>query len=348
MPELDQPVEPIRPIPKGYRDLLVEFHNKNTPERLPKGELLSFNLGEHTIHLTAYNPAPIVIDGQLHMWARVEERADEKNSAVILFKQGEDGTWTPVEGAPVFKGLQDPFYCGRIDGDHVFGGVQIYEVAGSSYLGYRTVFYRYKNSYTELIDPHGDTVAPFAIGPEKMKDIRLIQLEPGRIGVFTRPQGPGSQFGGRGQIGYVEIASLGELQSALTRFDQQKDPRTLIRGLFVDSASGEEEWGGANQLCLLPDGKIGVLGHIAGFNGDGKKDYYPITFIFDPKDKSVSHVKIIATAAQFPAVEAKKGDLGSILFSGGLVRSDEGYSWLYVGIGDSKGGRIRIQDPFVE
>lgn len=337
MVESDLPVPIGDPIPQKQKDLLVQFHDKNPPGNLPIGELLSFNLGENSTHLTVYNPAPIEIDGHLHIWARVEERTDEKNSAVMLFKQEENGEWTPVEGAPVFKGLQDPFYCGIIDGDHVFGGVQIYDVPGTSHLGYRTLFYRYKNSWP---------VAPFAMGPKHMKDIRLIQRENGRISVFTRPQG-GDQFGGMGKIGYVEIASLDELEEALAEFDQKKDPNTLIQGLFVDGKLGEGEWGGANQLFLLPDGKIGVLGHIAGFNGDGKKDYYPITFVFDPKTKSVSHVQIIATAAQFPPVVAKKGDLGSILFSGGLVQSDEeGYSWLYVGIGDSKGGRILIEDPF--
>lgn len=347
MVESDLPVPIGDPTPKTQRDLLVQFHDKNTSRDLPKGELLTFNLGENSAHLTVYNPAPIEIDGNLHIWARVEEITDEKNSAVMLFGEGKNGEWTPVEGAPVFKNLQDPFYCGKIDGDHVFGGVQIYEVQGSSHLGYRTLFYRYKNSFTELVDPHGGTVAPFAMGPKHMKDIRLIQRENGRISVFTRPQG-GGQFGGRGRIGYFEIASLDALEEALADYDRKKDSKTLIRGLFIDGKLGEEEWGGANQLFLLPDGKIGVLGHIAGFNGDGKKDYYPMTFIFNPEDKSVSHVQIIATAVQFPPVETKKGDLGSILFSGGLVQSDEeGYSWLYVGIGDSKGGRILIEDPFV-
>lgn len=348
MVESDLPVPIGDPIPRGHRDLLAEFHDKHTPGGLPTGELLTFNLGKDTAHLTVYNPAPVVIDGHLHIWARVEERTDERNSAVMLFKPGKnEGEWDIVEGAPVFKGLQDPFYCGIIDGYHVFGGVQINEGEGTPHLGYRTVFYRYKNSYTELVDPQGGTVAPFAMGPKYMKDIRLIQIENGRIGVFTRPQG-GGQFGGRGRIGYFEIASLDELEEALAQFDKQKDLKTLISGLFIDGSMGDEEWGGANQLFLLSGGKIGVLGHIAGFNGDGKKDYYPITFVFDPETKSVSHIQIIAIAAQFPPVEAKKGDLGSILFSGGLVRSDEeGYSWLYVGIGDSKGGRIRIEDPLI-
>ncbi|MDP1722592.1 MAG: DUF1861 family protein [Candidatus Gottesmanbacteria bacterium] len=363
MAESELPVPIGDPIPKGYRDLLVQFCDKNPAGGLPKGELLTFNLGKDAAHLTVYNPAPVAIDGQLHIWARVEEKTDEKNSVVRLFKEEKNGEWTPVEGAPVFKGLQDPFYCGQVDGYHIFGGVQIYEGEGTSHLGYRTVFYRYKNSYNELVDPRGSTVDPFAIGPEKMKGIRLIHIEPGRIGVFTRPQEPPNKFGQRGQIGYFEITSLDGLQKALAEYDQPKNRDTLIQGLFLDKKMslekglGDGEWGGANQLFLLQDGKIGVLGHIAGYSDEryiaevgrqeAKKNYYPITFIFDPETRSVSHVQIIATAAQFPAVEAKNDHLGNILFSGGLVKSDEEHCWLYVGIGDSKGGRIRIEDPFI-
>lgn len=112
-------------------------------------------------------------------------------------------------------------------------------------------------------------------------------------------------------------------------------------GLFVD-----EEWGGSNELFILPDGKIGVLGHIAGFGENSpKKNYYPMTFIFDPQTRSASNVQIIATAEQFDPVEVKKSDLESICYSGGLVRLDNGYAWLYVGIGDTKAGRILIKDP---
>ena len=72
-----------------------------------------------------------------------------------------------------------------------------------------------------------------------------------------------------------------------------------------------------------------------------------MTFIFDPETRSVSNVQIIATAEQFDTVEVKKGDLGSICYSGGLVRLDNGDAWLYVGIGDTKAGRILIKDPFL-
>ena len=199
-----------------------------------------------------------------------------------------------------------------------------------------------------MVAPDGNTIDPFAVGPDKMKGIRFIQLAEDRIGVFTRPQGV---FGGRGKMGYFEIKFIDELNDALTNFDRIKDPSTFIYGLFID-----DEWGGPNQLHLLLDGRIGILGHIAGF-GDGKytstdgkektkKDYYPIAFVFDPKTKSVSNIRIIVTTEQFPPVEAKEEQFGKIFYGGGLVRRDDEYAWLYVGIGDTNTGRILIKDPF--
>lgn len=336
MSELGQITEDVGP-PKSYSQLLAEFDNRNKQEGFPKGELLTFTIEDDT--LTVYNPAPVVIDVQTYLWARVESRTTEKDSLVRLFKEGKNGEWEIVDGAPIFKKLQDPFYCGTINGYHVLGGVQIYEVAGTPDLGYRTVFYRYKNSFTELVNPNGEIRSPYVLGSEKMKGIRLIQRENGRIGVSVRPLG---RFGGRGRIGYFEIESLDQLESALANYDRQKDPKTLIGDLFVD-----EEWGGANELFNLPDGRIGVLGHIAGFGEKGtKKNYYSMTFVLDPQTRFVTNVQIISTAEQFPPVLVKRSDMGSICYSGGLVRLGHGRAWLYLGIGDTKVGRILVKDPF--
>lgn len=319
---------------RGFRELLLEMEITD----LPKGELLKFDLSEGADQLTVYNPTPVVINGETFLWARVEDKALETGSKAMLFKEGKDGVWSIVEGAPVFNDLQDPFYCGLIDGKHIFGGVSVYKVPGEKNLGYRTVFYSFNESFTELVAPDGKTVEPFAVGPEKMKGIRLIQLAEGQIGVFTRPQG---DFGGRGKMGYFEIESIEELNAALSDFDSLKDPSSFIYGLFID-----DEWGGPNQLHLLPGGRIGVVGHIAGFEDKTKKNYYPIAYIIDPKTKSISDVQILATTEQFPEVEAKKADLGKVIYTGGLLSLGNGYSWFYVGIGDTKAGRILIKDPF--
>lgn len=364
MSGFELPDQHVEPIPIAHRDLLSQFHTRNLPGNLPKGELLHFSIEREFPSLSVYNPVPVVIDSQTYIWARVEEKEIENKSVGRLFKEGTNGEWDIVAEAHVFDGLQDPFYCGMIEGKHIFGGVQVKDVEGSHELGYRTVFYQY-SSKAELLNPKEKIPVPFAVGPDKMKGIRLIQLKDGGIGVFTRPQNPPNQFGERGQIGYFQIESLGGLQKALDEYDQPINKNTLIKGLFIDEklslekGLGDGEWGGVNELYLLADGKIGVLGHIAGFGDEKylapggetmefKKDYYPITFIFDPDEKTVSKVKIIATTGQFKHVEAKMIHLGKILYSGGMVRREDGNAWLYVGIGDSKAGRILIKDPFLE
>ncbi len=329
----------------GFRELL----KKRDILELPVGELLKFNGVEG---LTVYNPAPITSEGVNYLWARAESPELETDSEIRLFRENENGEFSLVSEAPVFKDSKDPFDCGVVDGYHVFGGVQIYDVPGTSDIGYRTVMYKYRNLIFELLRPDRETVEPFLKGPEKMKGVRIIEIAPGRIGVFTRPQG---KFGGRGAIGYFEVENLDELESELTMHDEEMSHDSLIDGLFV--TEGEAEWGGANALYLLSDGRIGVLGHIAGFGdnfftrADGtlqaKKEYHAITFIFDPNTREVENVQIVATADQFPEVAAKNESLGSILYSGGLTNhTEDGYKWLHVGVGDSKSGKILIKYPF--
>jgi hypothetical protein len=108
----------------------------------------------------------------------------------------------------------------------------------------------------------------------------------------------------------------------------------------------ENEWGGVNELHLLKNGKIGVLGHIAHWDGE-VRHYYAMAFAFDPETHHASHLEILTTADEFPVVKPKKGDLGKIIFSGGLFRNDNGMATLYVGIGDTKAGRVEIKDPFL-
>lgn len=101
-----------------------------------------------------------------------------------------------------------------------------------------------------------DSMRHFSSGPAMMKDIRLIELQDGRIGVFTRPQG---EKGGRGMIGFTIIDSLEELNE-----------QTFLEAEIFQDQFVPEEWGGANEAQLLKNGHIGVLGHIACFDRLGK------------------------------------------------------------------------------
>jgi len=280
-------------------------------------ELLHFRVEDDGY--SVYNPALVEIDGVLHMWGRTEkEGVSERGGSVRLYKENlEDGIWDQVEGAPIFPGMQDPFYCGVIEGYHVMGGVELYDIPGSPNPGYRTVFYRYQNSPAELMDD-GVLVKPFAKGPNQMKGIRILPLPNGKLGVFTRPQGRG--FGGRGQIGYLETNSLDTLETDLIAYDKLRDPSTLLWGLFAGERKGEGEWGGVNMAYALPDDTIFVIGHIARFHGvPPLKYYYPMSFVFDPSTHTTSDFKLLATDKEYPdGLISKNDQLGKIYYPAGL------------------------------
>jgi hypothetical protein len=167
-----------------------------------------------------------------------------------------------------------------------------------------------------------------------MKDIRLIQLADGRIGVFTRPQGP---RGGRGQIGFTIIPSLDELN------EQTFMDAAILQDQFVS-----EEWGGANEAHLLKNGHIGVLGHISSMDSEAHKHYYSMVFSINPDTCEKTPMKIIAVRSDFPKGPGKRPDLEDVIFSGGLIRSDNDRAILSVGVSDAEAYRIEIPDPFKE
>ncbi len=314
---------------KNIQELLHAYAKKYNNQAKPKGELLTFDLGHNSINqkeeITIYNPTkPIEKNGKKFMLGRVEP-INSFNSRAIFFVE-DNGKWK-IFPHPIFK-LEDPFYIENIQGFHILGGVKT-SLKSKDEIAFKTVFYRYKTCAQELVE-NGQLKKPFAESPWGMKDIRLIELSNGKIGVFTRPRGGKA---GLGKIAYIEISSLDDLEKEIPRAN-------IIEHLF-----NEGEWGGANELFLLPNGKIGVLGHIAHFEGK-LRHYYALSFIFDPVDFQVFNVEILATAEQFPNVQVKNDMLGGILFSGGMVRKQDGNAELYVGVGDTQAGFINIADPF--
>ncbi|WP_205620183.1 MTP-1 family protein [Cohnella thermotolerans] len=264
--------------------------------------------------------APFEDGGGPVIAGRVESR-DSESSDIVFFTQRE-GIWTPREGAPVLR-LQDPFHT-RIGGELIVGGVETYPLPGrTGGLSWRTVFYKGSGI---------DTLKPFFTGPDGMKDLRLIELADGGVGVFTRPQG---EKGGRGKIGFVRLPSLGDLTV------EAIEDAPLLAGQFAD-----EEWGGANELHLLAGGLVGVLGHIACFDAWGARHYYPMAFALDPETGEHSDIELIAARNRFLPGEAKRSDLADVVFSGGLIRKPDGTADLYAGVGDAEAQKITIADPF--
>ncbi|MCC3377579.1 DUF1861 family protein [Cohnella sp. REN36] len=301
---------------KSCVELLKEFRLKCVDCR---GEKLIFTgVGKRDV----YNiTAPFLDEGEWTIAGRVEDRTSERS--VVMFFVERHGKWVPREGAPVFE-LQDPFVA-FIRGELVFGGVEVYFDGDDPHYvtSWRTVFYR-GSRIRDLV--------PFAKGPLTMKDIRLVDLANGRIGVFTRPMPVGDA---RAMIGYTEVGELDELT------EQVMAEAEVLEHQFL-----KVEWGGANEAHLLSNGKIGVLGHIAWMDDGNIRHYYPMTFMLDPETREHTPIKLIATRNLFPEGPAKRPDLEDVLFSGGLMREDDGKATLYTGVSDAEAHLVVIDDPF--
>ena len=304
--------------------LLEEYRKVNSSKN--SSEKLEFLLGEKFLSedgrkKDVYNiTAPFEWDGKTLLAGRVEER-DSEHSEVVFFEQ-EKERWIPVADAPVLK-LQDPFVA-KAEGMLVVGGVEVFpDSENPDRLRWRTVFYKGK----KLKD-----LERFAKGPDGMKDIRLLQLGDGRILTAVRPQGV---VGGRGKIGFMVINSLEELT------EERIENTPVLDGQFTD-----EEWGGCNEMHLLPDGKIGVLSHIACFDEEGNRHYYPSCFVYDVESGEYTAMKIISERRDFAPGESKRADLEDVVFSGGLGRRTDGKAELYCGVGDAEAHVRMIDDPF--
>ncbi|MBT6148154.1 MAG: DUF1861 family protein [Gemmatimonadetes bacterium] len=301
------------------RQLLADFR---TQERVSQGELIQFDgVGERDVYNVT---APFSMDGMILIAGRVEPR-DTELAETMLFVEGTDGIWRPHAGAPSYPKLQDP--CVSFIGDElVLGGVEFpVSLPGRDAPGWRMAFYRGESL---------ESLRLFLHGPDHMKDIRLGPLPDGRIAVCSRPQGA---RGGRGQIGFTTVDSLDDLTA------ESIEAAPLLTGQFLT-----EEWGGANELHLLKDGRLGILGHIAWMRGEGEdeeKHYYPMAFTLDPDSGDFSPLQIIASRDDFPVAAPKRPGLRDVIFSGGLDRDDVG-AWLYAGLSDSAAGRVRVADPF--
>ncbi|WP_317913840.1 DUF1861 family protein [Carnobacterium maltaromaticum] len=294
--------------------------NQLKPSIQPQVEKLEF-IGVEGYDV--YNiTAPFPNKNQDIIAGRVEKR-DSEQSTVCFFAQNDQQQWELQPQLPTFQ-LQDPFVT-FIHGELIFGGVQVYpHPENPESLAWRTVFYC-GNSI--------ETLEEFFIGPDGMKDIRLVEVTPNQILVFTRPQGV---VGGRGKIGTTSIQTLAELTHEVI------ESATLL-DQFI-----EEEWGGVNAAYPLANGKIGILGHIASFDEKENRHYYSITFCYDPKAKEFSAMKLLATRSMFLPGPTKRLDLEDVVFSGGLRFSeDEQEVELYVGISDSHAQKINLANPFL-
>lgn len=305
-------------------ELLKEYQKNNSSEN--SSEKLIFLLGEKFLSENGeskdvYNiTAPFEWEGKTLLAGRVEDRKSE-HSEVVFFEQEKDA-WVPVPEAPVLK-LQDPFVT-KVDDLLVVGGVEVFpDKENPETLCWRTIFYKGR-SLKEL--------KRFAKGPDRMKDIRLLQLGDGRILAAVRPQG---KIGGRGKIGFTILNSLSDLTE-----------ENIEKAHILEAQFTQEEWGGCNEMHLLPNGKIGVLSHIACFDEKGNRHYYATCFTYDAVTEEYTAMKMISQRKDFAPGECKRPDLKDVIFSGGLRRRDDGKAELYCGVGDAEAHMRIIKDPF--
>lgn len=303
---------------ESCKQLLETFYAN---PRITKVQKLTFSgVGNRDV----YNiTAPFQYDGEEVLLGRVEERDSEFSQ--VFFFTCKNQVWSPRIHTHTYN-LQDPCMT-IIKGELIIGGVEVITAVDnpSKIVSWVTQFYR---------GFHIDSLCHFASGPGTMKDIRIIELNDGRVGVFTRPQGA---RGGRGQIGFTIINSLEELNE-----------QTFINAEILTEQFVSEEWGGANEAHLLGNGHVGVLGHVACFDTVGNKHYYSMVFAINPETCEKTPMKIIAARSDFPRGPGKRPDLEDVIFSGGLIRSGNGRAVLSVGVSDAEAYQIEIPDPFME
>ena len=303
--------------PRSCAQLLAEL---KTPSPI-KARILHFDgvSGRDVYNITA----PFSFNGTELLIGRVERR-DTELSEIVVFKKAAQDWWTPTFTHPDFDGLQDP--CVTWAGnDLVVGGVRYPVDIGQGRMGCRMDFYR--GSSLESLR--------FSFsGPLAMKDIRFKQLPDGRVAIFSRPQGA---VGGLGQIGFIVAPSWNEVTSDL-----------IASAPLFDDQIPKEEWGGVNEVHLLANGCLGVLGHIACFDAERNRHYYPMAFVVDPWSGGRTPIRIIAQRSFFPATESKRPDLADVVFSGGIDRNFNGVIHLYAGVSDAAAAVVELPNPFAE
>ena len=273
---------------------------------------------------------PFPWQGRRYLFGRVERREDYANSVTVLFEETGPDHFAPVPGAVIYP-LEDP-HVALIGGELILGGTHVRKRRGQidTLYGY---FYRGRD--LKFLDH-------FTCGPANMKDIRLVQLQDGRVGVFSRPRSPEivDRYGSEAVVGFAVIDSVDELDEAVVTGAR------IIEGLF-----SEGEWGGCNQCCLLRDGRIGVIGHRCFREEAGgcvQHVYVNISFIFDPETFSVSGMQMIGEKASYPPTPCMLPYLADCAFTSGIVLRPDGMADLYSGLGDVAEGRIVIEPPFGE
>lgn len=272
---------------------------------------------------------PFTWDQKRYIYGRIERHEEWMRSWAGLFEETGKDTYRLVKDSMIYQ-LEDP-YVAVIHGKLVLGGTHVRLKQGEldTYYGY---FYR----GTDVRDMYY-----FTTGPDKMKDIRLVELKDGRIGVFSRPRGESvrDQFGSESIVGFTTVDSLDDLS-----------PEVIENAKGISGLFGKGQWGGCNQVYLLSSGMLGVIGHVCcnyvDENQVNQACYTAMAFVMNPDTREVYDYQIVGTRKLFKPYPIKKPNLADCVFPSGIVMREDGRADLYCGIGDSAEGRIAIEYPF--
>ncbi|KAG5510361.1 hypothetical protein JKF63_07690 [Porcisia hertigi] len=262
---------------------------------------------------------PFYYGGKHYIYGRVERPKLWASSHVRLFEETGKDEFTVVPG--FYWQLEDP-YIAKVNGEMIFGGTHVRKDKGKivTYYGY---FYRGTPNDLNY----------FTTGPDYMKDIRLLQLQDGRLGVFSR-----LRVGNKASIGFLILDSIAELGADV-----------IAKAPPLDILS-ENTWGGVNQAYLLSSGKVGCIGHYGYDDQDEthqpQRVYVNCSFVLDPHSRVIVDAKIIGTRSCYPSCESKIPVLADCVFTSGIVMRSDGKVNLYSGLGDNREGRIVIDYPF--
>lgn len=269
---------------------------------------------------------PFTHAGKRYLFGRVERRSEYTRSWVRIFTETAPDVWTLVPDSMIYT-LEDPYFS-WIHNQMVLGGVHVRFSRGEM-----DTYYSYFYRGTDPSDLYF-----FTSGPAGMKDVRLVELADGRIGVFSRPRNGAvmAERGSESMIGFAVIDSLDELDADVI------ENAPYIEGLFCD-----RQWGGCNQVYLLDSGKLGVIGHF-GYYPEGQEyfTYMNMSFVMDPETRTLLDYRLIGDRSCYPEGPAKLPFLKDCTFTSGIVPRPDGKVDLYSGINDCQEGRITIDNPF--
>lgn len=315
-----------------------EFEKQKRRKRpeLFVGKLLRIDGGAKFADMDFYNPSgSFEINGKTCICIRAESPKTCEDSRVFLLEKGKDGVWRPVINSFELS-LEDGFCVPIGPGTIIVGAVKAYPKPTAEHpdkIDYHMVFYWVSHLGCEF------AFKEFTRGPDGMKGIRFVFLKNGKVGVVTRPQGlqPDGRNCGRGEIAYIELNSLDDMT-----------PENLLKARVIENQFAPGEWGGPNQLFILPYGRIGVLGHIAYRDEAGNRHYYVMAFVYDTEAHKATPIKIIAARDDFPPGKAKFPDLHDVVYPGGMTRDNKGRAIINVGLGDAQAAEKIIFDPFCQ